>query len=846
MRTVLTLLIALLTILTAGAYEYTYTFRETPVSAAIVSLCKDHPDINISFIYKELDSYKTSAIINTDNIYEALRQIIARNPISIIHKDGNYYIEAMQHGRYCYTGRTVDNDTEPIAGATVMLLAQSDSTVITYGITDGEGRFSIPCDREGVIAKVSCLGYIPAYRQSESFSFGRIIMEPLAVQLHTVTIDARNVIRQPDKFIFLPTQRQKNASQTGTDLLDQMAIPQIRVQPGGGVQTSSGRQVAIYIDYIPASDNDLKAMRVADVRRVEFYEYPSDPRLQGNPVVVNYILTKYEYGGYVKGFNHTNLIHPSSQLLGSVRYQYKNMIYDVMGYGWGHSSSRYGAETIENFRLPQPDGTEESFERRSSTTSSKEVRQQYFAALKATYSSDRIQAATQLNGSINRKPHADRSGAITYSAVDIPAAEYSSTLSDISKFLSYTGYYFFALPHNSSLTFSPAYTYSHTDRSSSYVEEGQAPLFNSAVDNTDELKADIRLNHDFGCYGNLLAFLRTSYENHRTRYHGSANSYDRAKSSRVGAGITYNLTHGGFYGSTGFGWDWDNFQFDEINDHPSSPWFDISLQYSFRNTHSLAMDFHYSTKVPSPSHKSANIIQSTPLMSFTGNPGLMPDKGYDYSVSYNWIPNNNHSLSIFAWGWTVGDRYAFEYLPTPTGILRTIRQPSGAFTQWKAGADGTLKFLDRNLVFMGHIACLMNHNGVPYNVNHSKIEWYARARYYLNNWNFTLTYISPTASAEGYMSGIWERNKSDWYVTVGWANTDWNIRLDLIDFSRWNWRSTLQTMRSRYYDLWQQNYDGTSHALIQLSGTYTFSFGKKVKRDNEPQVSGTASSGILE
>lgn len=846
MRIVLTLLTAALTFMTAKGEEYDYSFRHTPLSEAIVRICKDHPHANVSFIYKELNNYITSATIHTDDTYEALRQTIANNPVSIIHKDGSYYIEAMQHGRYCYTGLTVDSGNEPVAGATVMLLVPRDSTVITYGITGAEGRFSIPCDRQGVIAKVSCLGYMPVYRQSESFSLGKIVMTPLAMQLQTVNIESRNTIRQPDRFIFLPTQRQKNASQTGAELLDQMAIPQIRVLPGGSMQTSSGRPVAVYIDYIPASDNDLKAMRVYDVRRVEFYEYPSDPRLQGNPFVVNYILTKYEYGGYVKGFNHTNLIHPSSQLLGSVRYQYKDMTYDVMGYGWGHNSSRYGAETIENFRLPQPDGGEETFERRSNTTSSKEVRQQYFAALKATYSSDRIQASTQLNGSINRKPHSDRSGDITYSTGEMHAAAYNSTLSDISEFLSYSGYYFFAIPHNSSLTFSPAYIYSHTDRNTSYIEGGHLPVFNSAVDNTNELKADIRFNRDLGSYGNLLSFLRTSYEYHRTRYHGSANSYDRAKSSRIGAGITYNITRGGFYGSTGFGWDWDNFQFDEINDHPSSPWFDISLQYSFRNTHSLSVDFHYSTKVPSPAHKSANIVQATPLMSFTGNPGLVPDKGYDYAVSYNWIPNNNHNLSIFAWGWTIGDRYAFDYVPTPTGILRTIRQPSGAFTQWKFGVDGTLKFLDQNLVIMGHLACLTNHNGVPYNINHRQLEWYARARYYLNNWNFTLTYISPTASAEGYMSGIWDRNKSDWYVTVGWANTDWNIRLDLIDFTRWNWRSTLQTMRSRYYDFRQQNYDGISHALIQLSGTYTFSFGKKIKRDNEPSVSGSASSGILE
>ena len=57
----------------------------------------------------------------------------------------------MQHGLYRYTGRVADRRDEPIAAATVMLLAPADSSVITYGITDDEGRFDIPCDRTDIL-----------------------------------------------------------------------------------------------------------------------------------------------------------------------------------------------------------------------------------------------------------------------------------------------------------------------------------------------------------------------------------------------------------------------------------------------------------------------------------------------------------------------------------------------------------------------------------------------------------------------------------------------------------------------------------------------------------------------
>lgn len=665
-------------------------------------------------------------------------------------------------------------------------------------------------------------------------------------ELNEVFVEAQMQRTDAKKSTYIPTVRQKNASQTGADLLDQMSIPQLNITLSGNIQTNSGKEVGVFIDYIPASENDLKAMRISDVKRVEYYEYPSDPRLQDHQFVVNYIMAKYEYGGYVKLYDHTNLLHFSEQLLGNVRLQYKNMTYDLMGYGWGHNSSHYGSELTETYRLPQEDGAMKIFDRYSNTTSSKENRQQYFAAFKATYNTDKIQASTQFNGSINRKPHSDRTGEVIYSPADFPASEYSSTLNNITKFLSYNGYYFFALPKSNSISFTPFYMFSHTEQNSSYIENGFAPIYNGAIDNSNQLKADLKFNHDFGKYGNLLGFIRGSYEYNRTQYTGSATSLDRAKSSRVGVGATYNVSIGNFYGSTGFGWDWDKLRFADIVDNPSSPWFDLSLQYGFKDKHSLSTTFHYSTWAPSPTYKSENIIQSTPLLRYTGNPNLVPSKSYDIDFRYTWLPNNNYSLSAFAWAWIVGDRYAYDYEATSDGVLRTIKQPMGSFAQGQYGVSGTLRFLNRTLVFSGQVAQLLNHNGTPYNVNHSSINWYARVRYYLKDWNFTLTYISDNASADGMMNGIWQKSKNDWYITVGWSNSNWNVRADLIDFSRWNWKSATQEMHSKYYDTFQQFYDGQSHALIQLSATYTFGFGKKVQRDNEPGVSGSASSGILQ
>lgn len=407
------------------------------------------------------------------------------------------------------------------------------------------------------------------------------------------------------------------------------------------------------------------------------------------------------------------------------------------------------------------------------------------------------------------------------------------------------GNYYFELSDNNSLTFTPSYVYSHTEQASSYIEEHFPEIYNSAVDNTNQLNGDLKFNQSFGKSGSFLAFVRGNYEYNRTRYSGSVSVYDKAKAIRIGGGVNYSISKGNFYGMAGFGYDWDKLKFGEIEDKKASPWADLSLRLLIKKKHSLSLTFHYSTWQPSPSYKSDNVISSSPFLKYTGNPNLLPHKSYDIGLDYTWIANNKFNMAGFAYGWVVEDRYAFDYEPTSDGILRTIKQPIGSFANIKYGVNATAKFLDNNLDVTAQIAQMLNHDGKPFYSDHNFIYWHARVRYYLKNWNFSLTYISDNANTEGSENGFWNKNKSDWQLAIGWSKGDWNVKANIINMTRWNWRSGLRTMHSQYYSVKEQVYNGSSHALIQVSATYTFGYGKRVRQDNEPSVSGSASSGIL-
>ena len=840
------MIMAVMTYISASACKYAYSFDNTPISEAIVRISKDNPDVNIFFIYKELDNYKTSAKIQTDDIYNALRQTVGLNPISIIKKNQNYYIEALQHGKFCYTGRVVGIDNKPIVAANVMLLAPKDSTVITYGITDEAGRFSIPCDKQGVIGKLSCLGYKTTTKKFNAFSIGTILMEEQAVSLGTVTVEAENAHLYSDKSVYMPTATQKNASQSGSELLNHMAIPQLGVISENSITTNSGKPVAVFIDYLPASENDLLSMRISDVKRVEYLEYPSDPRLQGNPYVINFIMQQYEYGGYAKAYGFGTFLNGhQEQMIGNVRMQYKRMTYDFMGSAYNSGSSHTGSDMTETFRLPQNDGTVKQFERISELESSKRHRNNYYLIFKATYNSDKVQASTLINSNLDRQPNTVQNGIVRYSNNIYPTSGYYSATNNFSKFISYNGYYFFVLPSSNSITFTPKYSLSHTDQTSNYSETGHSPILNSALDNTNYLSGDMKFKHDFGKFGSLLGFVKGSYQYNRTSYSGSAIGLDRANSSRIGFGANYEVSVNKVRGHIGFGWNWDRLQFGSSIDRRNAPSFNVSIQYSPTHRHSFSATFQYESWLPSPNYKSEQIITASPFLQYTGNPNLFPAKSCDFDFSYTWIPNNNYSLSTYAWGWIVKDRYAYDYEADGNRVIRTIKQPMGSYTQGRYGIKGTARFFDRSLVLTGDLNQVFNHNGSPYNVNHFNVRYSLQMFYYMKNWYLGLTYISALGTWDGMMNGIWQRDKDDYYLQVGWSKSKLNISALVLNIGRWNWKSFKRLMNSEFYSTNETLINGNSHALVKITATYTFGFGKKVGRDNEPQISGSAASGIL-
>lgn len=847
MRTILTIILAVMTFISASAYKYAYSFDNTPISEAIVRISKDNPDVIISFIYKELDNYRTSARIATDDVYTALRQTVGLNPVSIINQDGHYYIEALQHGRFIYHGAVVDADSEPIVGASVMILSPRDSTVITYGISDREGHFSIPCDKKNILVKFYCMGYKTTFVKQPPFAMGDVNMQHLPIQLSAVSVEADNTSLASDKNIYIPSTRQKNAAQNATDLLRRMAIPQLVINPAdNSVKDVFGNDVKVFINYQLSASDELKGMKMTDVRKIEYLEFPTDPRFRGEPRVVNFIVQEYEYGGYTKAtesFRTLNGIFNNTSFFS--RFTYKKMTYDVYAESDNQDYHHTGSDNMAVYRLennsePLTVNREESF--KESDTRSNQVP----VTFRATYNSPRFTARNTLSFTHFSSPEQQTSGDLEVNIHPEDNFTYTRSNPNRNNTVSYNSNLWGLLGSNASFDITPSFRHTHRNNTSSYESTLiQSPVHNHITENTYNWGLQATGRKVFAQKNQLSLFVGGGQNIFKLDYQGANNARDSYSNSYLASDVRYRYQTKKVSVTTFVGFSLEHNSMNGISTNDASPRAGVNFWLSLNKKSQLSGYLSYQTTTPDISMKANDIVQSNEYMYLTANPNLKNWRNLNSNLAYNWYHNNLFSLAAFAGYDHDFNRVATIYQLYNNGaaLLRSYVN-DGSFIHYYLGVSANYKMFNNSLQLYANLTQNAYDITGAYKDSCYPFRIQLQAVYYWKSFNILASWGNPQRTLTENSNYI-IRGRNFHMLSVGWGNGIWNVNLSAKNIFNKGWHSETWQKNSPLYSERQQFYDPSSHASISLSVTYTIGYGKKIQRGNEVSGQGSAPSAIV-
>ncbi len=202
------------------------------------------------------------------------------------------------------SGKVFDSATKhTIEYANIVVFSNRDSSMITGGVTDNEGRFNLKINRPGnFIVEVRFLGYDTevlqaAIKQDQlNIDLGEILVHPSAVTLSDVVVQGNRspVTYEIDKKVISPDQMQTVISGSAADVLAN--VPSVQVDVEGNVSLRGSQNFTVLIDGRPSmldAQDALQSISASSIDKIELITNPTAKYdADGTAGIINIIIKK--------------------------------------------------------------------------------------------------------------------------------------------------------------------------------------------------------------------------------------------------------------------------------------------------------------------------------------------------------------------------------------------------------------------------------------------------------------------------------------------------------------------------------------------------------------------------
>lgn len=662
----------------------------------------------------------------------------------------------------------------------------------------------------------------------------------LVHDLGEVVVEAQRDYIYGDKAVFKPSKQAKNMAFSAQTLLQTMAIPMLNISPANGAVTmADGQGVEIYIDYLPATGQDLAGLRPADVRQVEVLTNPTDPRFRGARNVVNFVLYQYKYGGYTKLDASQQFMETQGNYAVKSKLTTGRMTYDVAGsfnFSERHHSSDH---TTTTYGFPDTPLTTES-----NTLESNLKNHGGIASIRAVYNSRKASISNTISYQANRNPGSFSRNMLTYSPAWYPAGVSENLSNSSSDGVGWNGDWFFVLPHRMTLIIAPMVSYGVTDNNTTFTNNGY-DILNLGHEKSWETSLNARLSRMFGNQQFSLSLYGVNQGN-SIRYEGTTPSKTLGRNQGGVIRLDANLRFGRLQAGGNVRFIYEHDTFGSQSTTWSHPAYYIYATYGFSQRSSLSFNSELSRWSIPMNQRNPEFVMQSLVSAVQGNPELKTSRYNSVNLFYTYLLSNQVSLSLFgAWN-RLNDNISLYYTPekvngTPVIVQRMANK--GFISRLHYGARASANLFNRSLTLQ---FAVMGDNDRVHSFADKSLDMLtlsANASYYLKGWYVRAHWETPNKylSAEGITKGL-----AHYYLlSIGYGYNGLNIQVSADNFFNSSWKLSESHQWTTNYDSRSVNYGAGYHRSFTVNLSYSFGYGKRIERGNELEGGVNISSGLV-
>lgn len=641
------------------------------------------------------------------------------------------------------------------------------------------------------------------------------------------------------RITFIPTREEKKISRGGIELIRTMALADLYVDPmTKSVATASGKSVELFIDMQPATQTEVEMLRSMDIQTIEYLESPSDPRFHGARYAVNYVLVKYDYGGYTSLSGQQHFIQNYGDYRAYSRFTAGKMQYDLGGGFVYESDSHIGRDNLSVYNFPDL-----SVEKHSVNDGASASKRSGYGSFRAIYQGNKINIANTLSLSGANTPQVLSHNTVSYNPAVYPEEEYlrdshTSNLSAVWK-----GNYFFDLPAGFSLSVTPTASYSKYRNAYSFTEGNT--YRNDSRDKSWHYNLLAELTKKFGNQG-IGVRISTEGSGNSVTYTGTEFSGSHGRTQGGIADLSANLSFGKFWGAMNAGAKFISQTVSGVKYKSVSPRYYFQLGYTFSRQSSISMYSNYTPYTVPMSNKTDNFVLTNKMDGVRGNPELKDGRFFNIGLQYHFMPNRIFNLSSY-WTFTrmsnmIVERYVPEiYQGSPIMVRSWLNQ--GFMNTHNYGINLSVKCLNSNLRLNGGIRgnSVARHALKNYSATH--LDFFGQAMYIFGQFYASASYNYHRTNIG---NSTIRKTPAYYSLAVGWGNGNWAIAATAFNPSVSNYRAGYSFIDTAEFTSRTQNYSSAYHRLFVLNVSYSFSYGRKIKQDNQVGSLQDGASGILD